>query len=578
MSGVPRESVVLDIIRRALPDGTNGNASWRTACIWPPDLFAAMAVVAERTGLYAEPIFTSYWVAGFVPTEEWIEETRKVGRRWAKVGKPPKLVQDCWRNLMRRVATTPGDADLEVCKLVFQLLCIADEACAGIGFQFPLSKPNEVRRGRRATQNQDRISGIQFLVYEEYRTWSEEYKENREIVGGAILPYLPVSLCRWVPPEVYSVQPKTSTPTVGCNLRALTHHLALVPTHSSVETRWHIEHERVEELHAFNILAVPFPYHIPGSSFRPLSGSFPGDSKDRAFNLDPNVWLRGAEPRAFAEFLDGLIQAAKPELEPVHAIVLPEAALPLHFADEVASILKTRGLDLFVTGVITNSGELTRNSAAIYRFVNGALIDHVFQKKHHRWGLNDDQIRRYHLGHVLDPGYKWWEQIDVADRECHVILFRAHASLSVLICEDLARYDPVLTVMNAIGPNLVIALLMDGPQLEHRWPGRYATVLADDPGSAVLTLTSLGMVARSSMPADPQNREIALWKEPTGKARSLRLPKGDHALLLTLTSRLVEQFTLDGRGDGGATVHFGLGAAHPVRYPQKPPDWLGPVP
>jgi hypothetical protein len=50
---------------------------------------------------------------------------------------------------------------------------------------------------------------------------------------------------------------------------------------------------------------------------------------------------------------------------------------------------------------------------------------------------------------------------------------------------------PGADVMNAIGPNLVIALLMDGPQREHRWPGRYATVLADDPGSAVLTVTCL---------------------------------------------------------------------------------------
>jgi len=103
------------------------------------------------------------------------------------------------------------------------------------------------------------------------------------------------------------------------------------------------------------------------------------------------------------------------------------------------------------------------------------------------------------------------------------------------------------------------------------------TVLADDPGSAVLTVTSLGMVARSSMPAELQNREVALWKEPNGKAQALKLPKDDHALLLTLTSRLVEQVTLDGRGDGGATVHFGLGAAHGVRHP-CPPAWLGRIP
>jgi hypothetical protein len=152
-------------------------------------------------------------------------------------------------------------------------------------------------------------------------------------------------------------------------------------------------------------------------------------------------------------------------------------------------------------------------------------------------------------------------------------LFRAAAALSVLVCEDLARYDPVLTVMNAIGPNLVIALLLDGPQLEQRWPGRYATVLAEDPGSAVLTVTSLGMVLRSNTPGETENREIALWKEPNGRAQPLKLPRGDHALLVTLTSRWVEQFTLDGRGDGISTMEFQFGSAHGVRVP-KPPAWL----
>ncbi len=124
--------------------------------------------------------------------------------------------------------------------------------------------------------------------------------------------------------------------------------------------------------------------------------------------------------------------------------------------------------------------------AAVYRFFERQVASTSYQSKHRRWLLNGDQIRRYHLGHVLDPNCKWWEQIDVSSRHCDVMLFRPKATLSVLICEDLARYDPVLTVMNAIGPNLVIALLMDGPQLENR--GR----------PAVLTMTSLGMVLRSN--------------------------------------------------------------------------------
>ena len=55
---------------------------------------------------------------------------------------------------------------------------------------------------------------------------------------------------------------------------------------------------------------------------------------------------------------------------------------------------------------------------------------------------------------------------------------------SVLICEDLARQDPAADLIRAVGPNLVIALLMDGPQLNGRWPARYASVLAEDPGSS----------------------------------------------------------------------------------------------
>jgi hypothetical protein len=593
------ETRVLDIVRSVLPNGTNGEGTWDAVCEWPPDLFAAMAAVAERSGLYCEPTFTSYWFEGhFVPTVEWIKETREIGYAWATTGKPSQMVQARWQELMELWTALIEDSEEHAAwkQIVFRLLAIADEACAGIGFAYPPSESREADSDLAAASPPG-TTNIQLLVYEDYSVWEKYRKKDLRRIGGDLLPNLPHSLCRWVPPEVHCVQPKTNTPTVGCTVRSLTHHLALLPSIANVTTHWHIAHERhQEELHAFNLLVVPFPYSIPGKSFSRLSGKFPGDSKDRAFRLDPTEWTRSTTEEKFAEFLEQLINAAEPELGqgpqrasvasrkgvqrvPVHAVVLPETALPLKFADKLAGILARKcRLDLFVTGVVTGTGHDARNSAAIYRLVNGTVIHHSFQSKHHRWGLNEDQIRRYHLGHVLDPHYKWWEKIDVSKRECYVMLFRPHATLSVLICEDLARYDPVLTVMNAIGPNLVIALLMDGPQLEHRWPGRYATALADDPGSAVLTLTSLGMVARSSMPADPQSREIALWKEPTGKAQPLRLPKGDHALLLSLTSRLVEQFTLDGRGDGGTTVHFGLGAVHPVRHPDPLPDWLGYVP
>lgn len=66
-------------------------------------------------------------------------------------------------------------------------------------------------------------------------------------------------------------------------------------------------------------------------------------------------------------------------------------------------------------------------------------------------------------------------------------------------------------VLRRVGPSLVVGLLLDGPQLPQRWPARYATVLADEPGSAVLTLTSFGMVARSRPPGRTRSRAVALW-------------------------------------------------------------------
>ena len=60
-----------------------------------------------------------------------------------------------------------------------------------------------------------------------------------------------------------------------------------------------------------------------------------------------------------------------------------------------------------------------------------------------------------------------------------------------------AEPEPAAELIRAVGPNLLIALLMDGPQLSNRWPARYAAVLAEDPGTSVLTLTSLGMAERS---------------------------------------------------------------------------------
>jgi hypothetical protein len=103
----------------------------------------------------------------------------------------------------------------------------------------------------------------------------------------------------------------------------MTHHIALLPSIANVSTHWYLVNEGQGGLEAFNLLIVPFPFVIPGKSFTKVPGAFPGGTKEHAFRLNPNAWMGEASPEDFAEFLLDLIKAAHPELEPVHAIVLP---------------------------------------------------------------------------------------------------------------------------------------------------------------------------------------------------------------------------------------------------------------
>jgi hypothetical protein len=94
----------------------------------------------------------------------------------------------------------------------------------------------------------------------------------------------------------------------------------------------------------------------------------------------------------------------------------------------------------------------------------------------------------------------------------------------------------------------VLTALLDGPQLSSRWSARYASVLADDPGSAVLTITALGMVERSRPYGLDALRVIALWKDAPGGAQEIALEPGAQAVLLTIALDRATRYTATGAG------------------------------
>jgi hypothetical protein len=257
--------------------------------------------------------------------------------------------------------------------------------------------------------------------------------------------------------------------------------------------------------------------------------------------------------------------------------VLPELALAREDADEVARRLARTGLSLFITGAMAQEKgpRPPWNGVMTYLLEDGAVLTQWRQAKHHRWKLEGDQIRAYGL--KLDPRYRWWEHVDVANRHLVFYAFHEGATLATLVCEDLARIDPVQPALRALGPNLLIALLMDGPQLATRWPGKYATVLAEDPGTSVLTLTSVGFVDRSNANYAGSGcgiRSIALWKETARNPVEIVLDRGAHAVLISLKVSFGEpEYTMDRRTDSGMTARVTLQGRWQVGLPH-PPAWL----
>jgi hypothetical protein len=192
-----------------------------------------------------------------------------------------------------------------------------------------------------------------------------------------------------------------------------------------------------------------------------------------------------------------------------------------------------------------------------------------YQYKHHRWKVDRFQIENYSLGYVLSPSVKWWESIRIRQRKVTFINVGHELTICPLICEDLARQDPIADLIRTVGPSLVITILMDGPQTKERWSARYASVLSEDPGSAVITLTSAGMVDRWRRPKFNTPRYVALWNDGQGAEREIELEEDSVGVLLSLSVFGAKERSADGREESYDTNRVILGGVHQVRLPRK---------
>jgi hypothetical protein len=239
--------------------------------------------------------------------------------------------------------------------------------------------------------------------------------------------------------------------------------------------------------------------------------------------------------------------------------MLPESAVDESEIDELEAVLDRHGVVALQTGVRQRSpGQLPSNWVHMGfspRLEKGSGLPsttgerwfHLRQNKHHRWSLDERQIYQYHLGGALHPHVRWWEAMDVPRRAVQFVELGDGITLVSLICEDLAQIDDVADVVRSVGPTIIFTPLLDGPQLSSRWSARYASVLADDPGSAVITLTSYGMVLRSRPHGRTSSPVIGLWKDPVRGLREIQLEPGAQGVLLTSRGDRATRRSADGR-------------------------------
>lgn len=503
---------------------------------WPPDAFALALTILRHADAYSAVV--SSWPPGRRGEGgSWNEEVRRIGRAWraaaVRRAAPPREVAAWWR-IIAKLGSIPASRVREIPdarEALLQVVAAADEASNRAGIW---------NAGESADEFRD--ASLDLLI--ERGSLSDEIDASRAVVF-----------------------PKLHTPQRGITARSLTHYLALHEVRD-VLPRWFALPFELRSAFAFNVLVLPWPRAVVPRDFRPARGlllNMPEAEVGRAGAYGFFTYAPKNPPVTKTAVRDAL-RRARALVGDIDAIAFPELALQPGQAEALC-----REFSLIVIGGEGESGKGARpgsNRAAVsmpLARIAPRLAMSFVQPKHHRWCLDPLQVQSYGVGGVLDPAREWWEHIPIDRRELHFFELSDWLTFCVLICEDLARQEPVSELIRAVGPNLVIALLMDGPQLEHRWPAKYATVLAEDPGCSVLTLTSLGMALLSRPPGKPESRAIGLWKDPNAGAVQIDLPKGCDGVVLSLTRERTRERTADGRDDAWGSDYIRLNGVHPVR-------------
>ncbi|MFT3883094.1 MAG: hypothetical protein QM703_26010 [Gemmatales bacterium] len=482
------------------------------------------------------------------------------------------------------------------CIAAVELMILSDIASAGIGF-----KPME----------DGKIHSWSDVYITEVRSY---YRDDDEIFDQLLTvdEYPLGTVAKGVSPKRARILPKARTPQSGITLRSMSFNLALLPGNMVVNSKWLMSSmlynlttpDLVSEMECskLNLLLIPFPYNISPEDFVQAGHSIDDNVRKakkekktpRFFTIKQN-WIPKNKEKEVASLIMKLVHKAEDDLakagvadDVVNGVVMPEVSLTLDVAKHVSdSLLEHSRTGFFICGITQNKQGSKINGAYVAMFDRNWKSKHKFemiQCKQHRWKLDDFQIKKYGLN--FPEGFEWWEQIDVSHREVYFHLFSA-GSFVTFVCEDLARAEPLHHIVRSVGPNLVFALLLDSQQILSRWPGRYATTLADDPGCACISFTSQGLIKLDKYYQEELKKNkseelrVGLWRSGN-ELTEINMPNDSNSLavLLRLKSKRITEYSLDDRNDGGVAETWNtnddvsiIKPVHIVKLDKKP-KWL----
>lgn len=558
-----------------LPSTRNGS---RELLLWPPDLFAFTSMVLEVSGAYIAAVSDRLQEAPGSFDKQWREGVEAAARKWRKELKRehwlrllearrkaerlepsvrrsmmtsiPGRVRECWKRVwdsstepQERESITQlvsDDPDAQgrhagVRAALLTLHAIADSVCADWGIEPPEDR----------VSSEDPVGLLARAHLSDQHTLSTISQDR-----GVVLP-------------------KLHTSQVGITLRSLSLHLSFHRT--SMPIKWREVEEHLTT--PLNVLLLPWPLEIQARDFRELkvtngTGSESPDFGYFGFTRRPGAIDLG--------LLRDVVSAANLECGQVHVVVFPECSIADTELEDLETTLRELDVGCYIAGVFRR-GEVDKAAGTAEFGENKVVVstrsignkeadfgERWTQHKHHRWRLDSSQLVSYQLGGVFGLDSYWWEGIHVHKRSVSFLSLAPDLTVCPLICEDLSRQEPVSEILRSFGPSLVVALLMDGPQLRSRWSAQYASVLADDPGSSVLTLTSMGMVRRWRSQFIASQPIVALWKDPSAPAVEIPMESDAQGVLLSLNSRRSREYSADGRRSDERSV-LALGGWQSIR-------------